>query len=149
MRNERQKSGRIVVPNTDNLGRFVPPKDPNFLSNIEDGVVRLVMACLSKGLRTVSSCEGHPEDRDNREITLAFKLKSELDRFKEIVPEYRLTETEQFFSSKTDQSESTKNAFGSEYNHFLTVWIDPPDVEEKTTELEQRIVELYSPSYNI
>lgn len=148
MRNERQKSGRIVVPNTDNLGRFVSPKDPNFISNIEEGVVRLVLACMSKGLRTVSSCEGHPEDRDNREVTLAFKSKMELNRFKELVPDYRMTETEQFFSSKTEQKESTVHAFGSEYNAYLTVWIDPPDVEEKTKELEQRIVELYTPSYN-
>lgn len=137
-----------MVPNTDNIGRFVSPKDPNFISNIEDGVVRLVLACISKGLRTVSSCEGHPKDRDNREVTLAFKSKKELDQFKELVPDYRLTETEQFFTSKKEQSKSTVHAFGSEYSHYLTVWIDEPDVEQKTKELEQRIVELYS-AYNI
>jgi hypothetical protein len=145
MKNQLLKSGRIAVPHTDNIGRFVPPKKPDFLTNVEAGVVRLVMACLSKGLMTVSSCEGHPEDGDNREVTLAFKSPQSLEKFKDIIPDFRTTETRRFFNDENDQRKALTSAFGTVYDRFITVWVDPPDVEEKTRDLEHRIIELYDP----
>lgn len=107
---------------------FISPSNPNFIFKIEAGISRLVQICRSRGLRTVSSCEGHPH---NRHVTLAFKGEKEVLRFKEIIPDYRIT---------SDSSESDDDF--KDYT-FLTVWIDAPDTEIKTVELEQRVAELY------
>jgi hypothetical protein len=138
MKNQRMSSGRIVVPGSDNIGRFVSPKEEDFLKNIEQGVFDLVVACLSRGFVTVSSCEGHPEDFDNREVTLAFRSKIEIEKFKPLVNDFRTTITDKFFGSESNYS--LYFSYGENYTHFITIWIDPPNVEDKTKELENRIL---------
>jgi len=139
MKNHISESGRIIVPNSDNIGRFVSPKNLDFLENVEKGVADLVLACLSRGLVTVSSCEGHPEDEDNREVTLAFRSISDCEKFIKIIPDYRITITDDFFGGEDC---GLQFAFGQDYSIFVTIWIDQPDVDEKTKELQRRILGL-------
>jgi len=114
--NNKLSSGRIAASfNDDGVTSYsIPQYLDNFEKNIEDKVLPLVKALVSKGYMTISSCEGHwffnYPFKSARYVTVCFNDRESLLKIQQILGVLSFVQIKEYklYANKRPSTESTE-----------------------------------------